>query len=213
MTEQPDLTVIELHRVNGPMVIEEINGRVWHLPDGKPQPIPATIGAAIQIQDTLALAPQARVRLGALDLSGGRRGRAHALVRADEFKTPPRRADVPKLLEQLADIEAEAVKLGEDPLAMQRGPDTPHEVAKSTEFARLNLTLSVARELSEADARANRAVALFVSDDTAFVAVSALDVSKLRRLMTALRRPVNPHMVRDDVLDQLLDEVYVAKPN
>ncbi len=213
MTEQPDLTIVELHRVDGPMVIEGIDGEVWHFPDGKPGPISVRVGSAVQIRDTLALAPRARVRLGSLDLSGGRRGRAHALVPVDAFKTPPRRADVPKLLEQLADIEAEAVKLGEDPLAMQRGPETPHEIAKSTEFARLNLTLSVARELSEADARANRAVALFVSDDTAFVAVSALDVSKLRRLMTALRRPVNPHMVQDDVVDSLLDQVYVTKPN
>lgn len=213
MSEQPDLTVVELHRVDGPLVVQTVQGDVWHFPDGQPGPLTVDIGGAIQVGDTLALGAEAQVLVGTLRLSGGRRGRAHALVPADAFRSAPRRDDVPKLLEQLADIEAEAVKLGEDPLAMQRGPDSAHDKARSAEFARLNLTLSVARELSEADARANRAVALFVSDDTAFVAVSALDVSKLRRLMTALRRPVNPHMVRDDVLDQLLDEVYVAKPN
>ena len=151
--------------------------------------------------------------MGTLKLFGGSRGRAHALVPADAFKSAPRRADVPRLLEQLAGIEAEAVKLGEDPLAMQRGPETPHERAKASEFAKLNLTLSVARELPETIAREDRAVALFVSDDTAFVAVSTLDVAKLRRLMTALRRPVNPHMVDEDIIDALLAQVYVSAPN
>ncbi|MEM7679360.1 MAG: hypothetical protein AAF449_25585 [Myxococcota bacterium] len=96
---------------------------------------------------------------------------------------------------------------------MQRGPETVHERAKSSEFARLNLTLSVARELPESVARQLRAVALFVSEDTAFVAVSSLDVAKLRRLMTALRRPVNPHMVEEEVIDQLLERVYATAPN
>ena len=213
MTEQPDLTVVELHRVDGPLVVQAIEGDVWHFPDGRPGPIAVEIGGPVQIGDTLALAPGARVLVGTLDLKGGAKGRAHALVPVDAFKSAPRRADVPRLLEQLAGIEAEAIKLGEDPLSMQRGPESPHDKAKSSEFAQLNLTLSVARELPESIARADRAVALFVSDDTAFVAVSALDVAKLRRLMTALRRPVNPHMVEDSVIDALLERVYAAAPN
>ncbi len=213
MKEQPDLTVVELHRVDGPLVVESFDGDVWHFPDGRPGPIALQVGGPVQIGDTLALGPQASVSIGTLRLQGGRRGRAHALVPADAFRSAPRRADVPRLLEQLGDIETEARKLGEDPLAMQRGPETPHERAKAAEFARLNLTLSVARELPEAVARENRAVALFVSDDTAFVAVGALDVAKLRRLMTALRRPVNPHMVQDEVIDDLLARVYVDAPN
>ena len=125
MSEQPDLTVVELHRVDGPLVIEAIQGDVWHFPDGKPGPTPVEVGASVQIRDTLALSAGSTVTVGTLRLSGGRRGRAHALVPADAFQTPPRRADVPRLLEQLAGIEAEAVKLGEDPLAMQRGPEDP----------------------------------------------------------------------------------------
>ena len=96
---------------------------------------------------------------------------------------------------------------------MQRGPDSEYEKIKSAEFARLNLTMPVARELAESTARSDRAVALFISDDTAFVAVSTLDVAKLRRLMTALRRPVNPHMVEDSVIDELLERVYADAPN
>ena len=213
MNEQPDLTVVDLHRVEGPLVVQAVQGDVWHFPDGHPGSAEVEVGGAIQIGDTLALGPGARVLVGTLDLTGGRRGRAHALVPVDAFKTAPRRADVPRLLEQLAGIEADAVKLGEDPLAMQRGPETAHEKAKSAEFARLNLTLSVARELTERTARSDRAVALFVSEDTAFVAVSSLDVAKLRRLMQALRRPVNPHMVEESVIDELLERVYAVGPN
>ena len=213
MSTQPDLTVVDLHRVEGPLIVQSIEGEVWHFPDGRPGPIEVEIGGQIQVGDTLALGAGARVLVGTLSLSGGRQGRAHALVPVDAFKNAPRRADVPRLLEQLAGIEAEAVKLGEDPLAMQRGPETIHEKAKSAEFAKLNLTLSIARELPESIARADRAIALFVSDDTAFVAVSTLDVAKLRRLMTALRRPVNPHMVEDHVIDELLARVYASVPN
>ena len=211
--DQPDLTVVDLHRVAGPLVIQSIDGEVWHFPDGRPGPLPVEVGGAVEIGDTLALSAGARVLLGTLTLSGGRRGRAHALVPTDAFKAAPRRADVPRLLEQLAGIEAEAIKLGEDPLAMQRGPETAHEKARAAEFAQLNLTREIATELPEAVAREYRAVALFVSDDTAFVAVSSLDVSKLRRLMTELRRPVNPHMVEDSVIDALLMRVYADSPN
>lgn len=213
MEQQPDLTVVDLHRVDQSLVIQVIDGEVWHFPEGRPGPVPVDVGGVIDIGDTLVLAPGARAVLGALTVSGGQRGRAHALIRSDAFRTAPRRADVPRLLEQLADIEAEAVKLGEDPLSMQRGPQTANERARSSEFARLNLALDVARELPEAVAREARAVALFVSDDTAFVAVDSLDVAKLRRLMTALRRPVNPHMVDGPVIDELLERVYASVLN
>ncbi|MEM7679359.1 MAG: hypothetical protein AAF449_25580 [Myxococcota bacterium] len=113
MSDQPDLTIVELHRVDGPLVVQAVNGDVWHFPDGRPGPLAVEIGGAIQVGDTLALGPEARVLVGTLALSGGRRGRAHALVPNDAFKSAPRRDDVPRLLEQLAGIEAEAVKLGE----------------------------------------------------------------------------------------------------
>lgn len=213
MREQPNLTVVDLHLVAGPLVVESIVGDAWHLPDGTAKLLPVQIGEAIEVGDTIALAAGARVVVGDLTLEGGRRGRAHALVRADEVRSSPRRADVPSLLAQLASIEADAAKLGEDPLAMQRGPESAHDRARSREFAVLNLTLSFARELPEAIARSDRAVPLFHSDDTAFVAVSTIDVPKLRRLMTELRRPVNPHMVDDAVIDELLARAYDGLKN
>ena len=45
MSEQPDLTVVDLHRVEGPLVIQAIDGDVWHFPDGRPGPIAIEIGA------------------------------------------------------------------------------------------------------------------------------------------------------------------------
>ena len=59
MSEQPDLTVVELHRVDGPLVVQSFEGDVWHFPDGQPGPVPVEIGGPIQIGDTLALGPSA----------------------------------------------------------------------------------------------------------------------------------------------------------
>jgi hypothetical protein len=209
MPTLPDTNIMDLHRApEEPQVVESLEGRAWLVKEGEKGAVRVAPGVLVSVGDVLALAAGARVRLGGMVLSGGNRGRAHGLVAQGAFRSAPNRADVPRLLTQLLQIEREMAPLGEDPLAMQPGPSTPHERAVSAEFARLNLDEEAARRLREADARPNRAVCLFFAEDTAFVAFDALTVPRLRAVMEALHRPVNPHLVTPEVLDELLARVY-----
>ncbi|MCA9549770.1 MAG: hypothetical protein KC933_07025 [Myxococcales bacterium] len=209
MTRLPDTNILDLHRAEaGPMAVDALEGRAWLVKEGDKEAVPVSPGTEVAVGDVLALAAGARVRLGGLLLQGGNRGRAHGLVGQDAFRTAPNRADVPRLLNQLLQIEREMEPLGEDPLTMQPGPVTPHERAASAEFARQNLDEAAARRLSEGEARAHRAVVLFYSEDTAFVAFERLTVPRLRAVMEALHRPVNPHLVTAEMLDELLMRVY-----
>lgn len=168
-----------------------------------------SVGDDVRVGETLVLEAGAEVVLETMVLEGGRRGRAHTFVPEDAFKSTPSKDDVPKLLEQLEQLEKAVVgQTGEDPLAAQVGPRTAFERALSTEFALQNLNLSAARGLPEAVARAEHAVCLFFHGDQACVAMPAMSVRRVRTIMSALRRPVNPHLVDEETARLLLDAVY-----
>lgn len=207
----PDTSVIDLHRVDeGPCPVLAVRGRAWRAPEDSDDFEPLGAGDEVAVGDTVALEPGGVVELPGLSLRGGNRGRAHALVTQGSFRSSPGRADVPRLVAQLEQIEREMRPLGEDPLTMQSGPLTPTERAQSAEFARLNFDPAAAALLPADEARELEAVCLFLSDETAFVAVSALTVPKLRTLISHLGRPVSPHVVEPEVLEELLVRAYGA---
>ncbi|MEO1228341.1 MAG: hypothetical protein AAFZ18_05495 [Myxococcota bacterium] len=209
MPTLPDTSIVNLHRTaGGPVHVDRVDGPVWRIREGSEQAEPLEVGDHLEPGDTVALGAAAQLEAGSLRLRGGDHGQAHALVKEGAFRPNPSRADVPRLLLQLAQIEEQMGSAGEDPLAVRQGPETDFERAASSDFARCNLVLAAARELPETVARAERAVCLFVNEDTAFVAVTGISVAKLRALMEALGRPVNPHMVEEAVLDELLDRAY-----
>lgn len=209
MPTLPDTSVVNLHRTAGsPVRVDRVDGMAWRIREGAERAEPLAVGDHLEPGDTVALAAEAQVEAGTLRLRGGVSGQAHALVKDGAFRANPSRADVPRLLLQLAQIEEQMGTDGEDPLAVRQGPESAFECAASSDFARSNLVLAAARELPEAVARSERAVCLFVNEDTAFVAVTAISVAKLRALMEALDRPVNPHMVEEPVLDELLERAY-----
>jgi hypothetical protein len=72
----------------------------------------------------------------------------------------------------------------------------------------MNLDLRAAMELSEETARDIRAVPLFLSEETAFVALERVDLPRMVRLMTELARPVNPYLVPPEVVEELIARVY-----
>lgn len=209
MPTLPDITVVNLHRApRAELTIDRLEGHAWRIAEGADHPCPLELGDSISIGETVALEVGAALDAGPLHLRGGPKGQTHALVRDGAFRPNPSRADVPRLILQLAQIEEQMTSMGEDPLAVRQGPETEFERAASADFARCNLVLAAARELPEDVARREGAVCLFVNEDTAFVAMVDLSVSKLRAVMEALERPVNPHMVERATLEDLIQRVY-----
>ncbi len=205
-----DTSVVELHRLlRSPAEVSSVEGAAFRVTEEGSELGRIEAGHAVAVGDTLALAPNAVVTVDHLVLSGGKRGRAISLVAESAFRSSPSKKDVPKLLAQLEEIDRQMLaQLGEDPLRMHRGPESAYERAASAEFAQLNLVLKDARELPQERAEELRAVCLFFSDEAAFVAFSSVTIARLRALMELLNRPVNPHLVEDQVLDALLSRVY-----
>ncbi|MFO0722517.1 MAG: hypothetical protein U1E65_01960 [Myxococcota bacterium] len=184
-------------------------GAAFRVVDQNTNGVLLTVGDDVRVGETLVLEPGAEVVLETMVLEGGRRGRAHTFVPEDAFKSTPSKEDVPKLLEQLEQLERAVLsQTGEDPLAAQAGPKTSFERALSSEFALQNLNLSAARGLPEAVARAEQAVCLFFHGDQACVAMPRMSVRRVRTIMSALRRPVNPHLVDEETARVLLETVY-----
>jgi hypothetical protein len=208
VTRALDASHVDLHRAGSDTVtVERAGGAAQRLREGA-EPEDVYEGMELRVGDTVALEAGAEVVAGGFVFRGGNGGRAHALVAPTAFRASPTRGDVPQLLEQLAQLEREG---GVDPVAAKHPPPkTPYERASAAEFARLNLSLPAARLLSERTARALRAVVLFVSDETAFVAFEAVDAGKLRAVMEHLERPTNAHVVPGEVVDELIARVYGA---
>lgn len=208
-----DTTVVELHRLpDSPQPIRGIVGDAHRVTEDGEIVVKLSKDSTVSVGETIALDPGAVVLIDRFRFTGGRRGKAIAFVAETAFRSSPSKKDVPKLLEQLAEIDRQMLaQLGEDPLRMHRGPSTPYECAASAEFAALNLVEKDARELPERIAKSTGAVCLFFSDEAAFVAFSSVTIQKLRVLMEALNRPVNPHLVEESVLESLTAKVYAPR--
>ncbi|MCK6550545.1 hypothetical protein L6R52_32205 [Myxococcota bacterium] len=212
MTPAPDTTVVELHRLPGGRArIASLDGAGFRLVDDGRVSSRLEVGSEVEVGETIALGAGATARIGDLVLRGGKRGLAHAFVDDSAFRSSPGRADVPKLLAQLEQIEAEMrARLGADPLLGDSRPTSADERLVRAEFARTNLVVEEARLLPEGVARAEAAVVLFLCGEAAFVAVTDLSLAKLRTLMRVLGRPVNPHVVDPDVLGELFSRAYAV---
>lgn len=209
MPSLPDTTIVNLHRTSGsPLQIGRLEGHAWKVSEETQEATELELGDEVHRGDTIALAQDSMLEAGSLRLFGGEQGQTHTLLKDGCNKPNPSRADVPRLLLQLAQIEEQIGALGEDPLAVRPGPETEFERSASTDFARCNLVYAAARELPESVARSEGAVCLFINEDTAFVAMSDLSVAKLRAVMETLERPINPHMIEPALLEELLERVY-----
>jgi hypothetical protein len=208
-----DTTVVELHRLaRSPIEVRAIVGEAYRVSEDGVILAKLSKESKVSVGETIALDPGSVLLIDRFRFAGGRRGKAIAFVAETAFRSSPSRSDVPKLLDQLKEIDRQMLaQLGEDPLRMHKGPSTPFERATSAEFAELNLVERDARELPEPIARATGAVCLFFSDEAAFVAFSSVTIAKLRTLMEALNRPVNPHLVEEHVLEQLQQRVYAPR--
>ncbi len=201
------MSVVDLHRMPSPApVVRQVNGEAWLVVGQGAPPTTLDLGRTLVVGDTLALAPHAHVWAGHYELLGGPHGRAHAFVAPDAFATSPALEELPELIRQLREL---AGQLGnEDPLSDEPGPSTPYEAALARDFALNNLDLSWARKLTCDEARQQRAVPLFVCQDTAYVAVDRASVAKLLTLVQALGRPVNSHLMTPEAIDELLAHAY-----
>jgi hypothetical protein len=215
VTDLVDTSVVELHRLTpGPHVVDEVHGSAFHVIEEGDTYLELSSGNTLKIGDTIVVDPGARVVIGGVLLEGGRRGRAHTFVAENAFRSSPNKDDVPKLLDQLSEIEEKMrANLGEDPLHMHRAPLTEPDRAVAAEFARQNLVVPIARELPETVARRWRCVCLFYCDEAAFLATSDVSIAKLRAVMQALGRPVNPHLVEEAIVEELLARVYGSPPS
>jgi hypothetical protein len=212
VNDEADVTVVDLHRLGAEgAVVSEVSGSAYVVLDRTRRGAPVVEGLPLRVGDTLELGPASRVTLfGGKVLLGGPRGRAHTFVSESAFRSTPSREDVPRLLERVGELEASLGPSQPNPFEVSGFGQTDNERAMAGEFARLNLVSEAARLLGESDARELRAVCLFLSGDTAFVAVDDLSIAKLRKLMTLLGRPVTPHNVSAEIIEELLDRVYAS---
>jgi hypothetical protein len=215
VTSLVDTSVVDLHRLPpGPHVVDEVRGTAFHVIEEGDTYLALSSGNTLKIGDTIVIDPGGSVVIAGMTLEGGRRGRAHTFVAENAFRSSPNKDDVPKLLAQLTEIEEKMrANLGEDPLHMHRAPATEPDRAAAAEFARLNLVVSISRELPEEIARRWRCVCLFFCDEAAFLATSDVSIAKLRAVMQALGRPVNPHLVEEAIVEELLARVYAPPPS
>lgn len=204
---------VDMQRLTSPVRVEQVTGTAWRVDaDGDERALVVShlaVGELLEAGQKIALDAESSLSAGALELRGGRRGKVFVLLGEDELRGSPSSADVPKLINDLAQVEAQLVaRVGLDPLSMQDGPQTPFDRAVAADFARQNLVPEEAAILPVEVARAQRAVVLFTSGDAACVAVAELSVAKMRTLMQALGRPINPHMVDLPTLELLEQLVY-----
>ncbi len=193
----------------GAIGVAAVTGDAFKVDEVRVEREPLVRGAHVKVGDTIFVDKEASVQVDRLSLAGGRHGRFFMFVDDNAVHSSPSRRDVPRLIQDLSNLEAQMVEhFGQDPLASQRGPETPLERAASAEFAIQNLMMDAAVCLPEKTARDSGAVCLFFHGEAACVAVSSMSVKKIRALMAALGRPVNPHVVDEDTLRTLFDGVY-----
>lgn len=192
----------------GASSVVSVTGAAWKLDEARGERDPIERGTDLRVGDTVFVEPAATLLVDAQTLLGGSRGRTYAFV-DKAVETSPSRRDVPRLIQDLAKLESQMVAhFGEDPLSTQRGPETAFELAASREYAIQNLMIEAALCLPEKVARDVGAVCLFFHGEAACVAMKGVSVKKIRALMEALGRPVNPHVVDDQTLRTLFDGVY-----
>jgi hypothetical protein len=204
---------VDMHRLDRPVRVDALSGVAWRVNNEDDDHAfvvsHLSVGEILKAGEKIALEAKSVLEAEGLELHGGRRGKVFVLLGDNELRGSPSRLDVPKLLDDLAAVEAQLVaRVGIDPLSMQNGPISEFDRAVAADFARQNLVLEEAAILPERVARAQRAVVLFTSGDAACVAVTELSVAKMRTLMEALGRPINPHMVDLPTLDLLDQLVY-----
>ena len=207
---------VDMHRLSKPVRVDELSGVAWRVNNDDDEHAfvvsHLAVGELLEAGQKIALEAKSVLKAEGLELLGGRRGKVFVLLAEEELRGSPSRLDVPKLLKDLVEVEAQLVaRVGIDPLSMQNGPVTVFDRAVAADFARQNLVLEDAAILPERVARAQRAVVLFTSGDAVCVAVTELSVAKMRTLMEATGRPINPHMVDLPTLELLDQLVYGPK--
>jgi hypothetical protein len=209
--ETPFVAVVDLHILQEPVIVSAVKGDAHRVTSDGNLGDRLEIGATLELGQIIFVGPEGQVTAGMMNLVGRRRGCAHSFVELSAVTASPGRKDVPHLIRDLAELEKQVVStLGTDPLEMQEAPSSGYDRAYAVDYALQNLDIQCARQLPETEARELNAVCLFLAGESACVAVSGLSVRRLRSLMEALGRPVNPHMVDEETLRTLLATVYGA---
>ena len=209
--ETPYVAVVDLHVLQEPLSVSSVTGDAFRVSSDGNLSDRLEAGARLEVGQIIFVGPGGLVEAGKERLEGRRRGCAHSFVELATVTASPGRKDVPRLIRDLAELEKQMVgTLGTDPLEMQEPPSSAYDRSYAADYAFQNVDVECARLLPESKARELNAVCLFLAGESACVAVSGLSVRRLRSLMEALGRPVNPHMVDEETLSALLQAVYGA---
>ena len=209
------IDIVDLHHLPSEPTtpVFAVEGDAWRLDEDGNRRMRLGSGQELCVGESIYLEPSARVRVGSLELLGGKRGRAHSFIDRSAAISAPNRSDVPRLVRDLTRLEQHMMEhFDEDPLTNEHRPTTPFERSVASDFAFMNLDLEAALKLDEATAREHTAVCLFLAGESACVAIQEVSVRKIRTLMETLKRPVNPHVVADDTIHCLIETVY-GKPD
>ena len=197
------VTCVDFYRVpETGLRVDRVEGRVMRIVEQGESPIEE--GATLSVGDTIAVSAGGLVEAKDLRLAGGANGRAFTFVAEDAMRSRPGRDDISEILAQFERLMGRS----EDPFVEHQPPKTNYRRAVAREFARLNLQRTVALELAVDVARRLRAIPLFLSEETVFVATDGLDIRQVALLTQELRRPVNLHLVDHEMVDELLEEVF-----
>lgn len=197
---------VDIHVISEKIeTIQKVQGQAYWLTESNVIERVVEKGDLLHRDSVLFLESAATVEFDRGRISGGQHGRTHSFVDAESIRDRPDRADVPRLLE---DLESLKQKSGFDPLKKKFKLKTAFDRITARDFAFVNLDLTAARSVPEGTARELAALCLFFCGDTACVALKEVSLLKLHAVMTAFKRPIQPHLIDAETMDALFLKVH-----
>ena len=207
MPETDPKAFVDVHVISENLeTIQKIKGNVYWLTESKELGDAVCEGDVLHRDAVLFLEAGAMLEFDRGCIHGGKRGKTHSFVDPDSIRDRPGRADVPRLL---LDLEALKQKSELDPLEKKFRIKTEFQLIAARDFAIQNLDIMAARSLPERTARDLDIVCLFLSGETACVAMAEVNLLKVHQAMTALKRPIKPHLIDTESMTLLLDKIYL----
>ena len=172
--------------------IEAVQGNAFWMNEEGDTETRIKIGDTIHRDDLMYVEAGGSVAFSRGEVCGGNRGKTHSFVDPASLRSSRNGTDVAQLVEELEDLKAEET----DPFESMFPLRTRFELSYAHDFALQNFEVMAARSVSESIARSLQLICLFVAGESACVAMSKLNITRMQAVITALNRPIKPHLVR-----------------
>ena len=184
--------------------IESVQGHaLWMNEEGEPH-TQIKVGDTIHRDDLMYVEAGGSVTFARGEVFGGNRGKTHSFVDPASLRLSTHGEGAAKLVGELEALKAQETESLESMVGLR----SPFESSYAHDFALQNFEVMAARSVSESVARSLQAVCLFVAGESACVAMSKVNISHMQAVITALNRPVKPHLVDAHTLEILMNRTY-----